>query len=348
MALYFYSAAASFLISFGVIFLLKNFANNKKIFLTKIRLRDMHSKPTPRVGGIGIVIAFLLVTLGLYQINPDWFSFINETVLGIDRNFFGLILAVLVLFAVNVVDDFKGVGWAIKLLVQIIAALLIAAFGVKVGWLTTFGWELALNGYFAWIFIVVWLISLANVVNWLDASDGLAGGVVAIALAVLFFLSIRPDVSESGNALLGAVTFGAVIGFLPHNFMNNKVFMGDTGSVFLGFIIGIMAIISGGKVMTAFLVIAIPFLDALVVFGTRILKGQSPFLPDQRHLPHRLFAMGLKVWQVNLLYYGTSLFFGMMALNTQTSGKIYTGILAVAMMAGLVLIYSRSMLDTKK
>lgn len=348
MALYYYSALLGFIVSFGLIWLFKKYANKRKIFLTKIRLRDIHSKPTPRIGGIGIVLSFLLVVLTLYYINPDWFVFIDEKILGIDRNFFGLILAILTLSAVNIVDDYRGVGWPLKLVIQVVAAILIAIFGVKVPWLTAFGWELVLNGYLAWIFIVVWLISLANVVNWLDSTDGLAGGVVAIALAVLFFLSVSPTVDQSGNALLGAVAFGTVIGFLPHNFMKNKTFLGDTGSVFLGFLIGVLAIISGGKVMVAFLVMAIPFMDALVVFGSRIISGKSPFLPDQRHLPHRLLAMGLKVWQINILYYGTSLFFGLAALNTQTSGKIYMIILAAVLMAGLVLLYSRSMVKGNK
>ncbi len=123
--------------------------------------------------------------------------------------------------------------------------------------------------------------------------------------------------------------------------MKKKAFLGDTGSVFLGFIIGVLAIISGGKITIAFLVMAIPILDAAVVFFSRLMARHSPFLPDQRHLPHRLMAMGLKVWQVNLTYYLFCLAFGLIALNTQLTGRYYAIFLAGAVMAALVLLYSR-------
>ena len=344
MALYYLSAAASFVVSFLFVWLLKNYAAKRRIFMTEIRERDIHSNPTPRVGGIALVGSFLLTVLVLYAINPDWFRFVEETFWGIDRNFFGLILATLVLSAVNVADDYKAVPWQWRLVTQIVAAVLVVAFGIEIQWLNNpFGDLLVLADWLKWVFVVVWLVGLANIVNWLDSTDGLSGGVSAIALAVLFFLSVSPAVAQQENALIGAVAFGAVIGFLPHNFMKNKAFLGDTGTMFLGFLIGILAIISGGKVATAFLVLAIPFLDAIVVFFGRVFSHKSPFLPDQRHLPHRLMALGLKVWQVNLIYYGCSLLFGLIALNTQTLGKFNAAILALAVMVALVLLYSGKM-----
>ncbi len=344
MALYYFSAAASFVVCYLLVWLFKVYAAKRQIFMTSIRERDIHHQPTPRVGGAAIVASFLLVTLTLYAINPSWLHFVGDSVWGIDRNFFGLILAVVLLSAVNLADDYKAIPWPWRLLTQIAAAALIVAFGVKIQWLNNpFGDQLMLGNSLEWLLVMVWLVGLANVVNWLDSTDGLAGGVSAIALAVLFFLSVSPDVAQSENALVGAVAFGAVVGFLPHNFMKQKVFLGDTGTMFLGFLIGVLAIISGGKVATAFLVLAIPFLDAIVVFFTRIFSHQSPFLPDKRHLPHRLLALGLKVWQVNLIYYGFSLLFGLIALNTQTVGKFNAAILALAVMGALVLLYSGGM-----
>ncbi|MEX1051927.1 MAG: MraY family glycosyltransferase [Patescibacteria group bacterium] len=344
MALYYLSAAASFAVSFLLVTLLKTYAAKRQLFMTEIRPRDIHSQPTPRVGGIAVVVSFLLVVLTLYVVNPAWFNFVNQTIWGVDRNFLGLIVAVLVLAAVSAVDDYKTVPWPYRLATQIAAAALIVGFGVKIPWLNNpFGDLLVLSGGLGGLFVIVWLVGLANIVNWLDSTDGLAGGVSAIALAVLFFLSVSPEVAQSENALIGAVAFGSVVGFLPHNFMKKKAFLGDTGTMFLGFIIGVMAIISGGKVATAFLVLAIPFLDAIVVFFSRVFSHQSPFLPDQRHLPHRLLALGLKVWQVNLIYYSFSLLFGLIALNTQTIGKLNAVVLALAVMAALVLLYSGKM-----
>ncbi len=344
MALYCLSAIVSFIISFLLVWALKRFAAKKRIFMTAIRERDIHTQPTPRVGGVAIVVTFLLVIVALYAINPEWLRFTAETVGGIDRNFFGLVLAVLLLSTVNLADDYKAVPWPYRLLTQVAAAALVVAFGVKIQWLNNpFGDLFVLGNAMEWIFVVVWLVGLGNIVNWLDSTDGLAGGVSAIALGVLFFLSMSPIVAQQENALIGAVAFGAVVGFLPHNFMGQKAFLGDTGSVFLGFIIGIMAIISGGKVATAFLVLAIPFLDAIVVFFGRLFNRRSPFLPDKRHLPHRLLALGWKVWQVNLAYYGFSLLFGLIALNTQSLGKFNAIILALIVMTVLVLLYSGKM-----
>jgi len=340
MALYVISAVTSFAASFVLAWWLKTIAARKQIFCGEIRPRDVHTTPTPRVGGIAIVVTFLLVALSVYLLNPDWLSFTRREVWGIDSYFLGLILSVMILTVVNIADDYKSVSWPVKLLTQILAAVIIALFGVKVGWLTTFGWELALSGALSMVFIVVWLVSLANVVNWLDSVDGLVGGVSLIALAILFLMSLA-RVNFIGNAVIGAIAFGAVAGFLPHNFMSKKAFLGDTGAVFLGFLIGVMAIISGGKVTIAFLILALPILDAAVVFFSRLFSHSSPFLPDQRHLPHRLLAMGLKVWQVDLTYYIICLTFGLIALNTQLSGRYYAMILAAVVMATFVLLYSR-------
>lgn len=344
MALYYFGALGSFLLSFGLVTWLKKIARQRQIFMTEIRQRDSHTQPTPRVGGLGVVGAFIIVVLGMYLLNPDWFNFIDQKIWGIDRNLFGLIVAILVLSAANLADDYQNIHWSLRLLTQVLAASIVVGFGVSIKWLNNpFGDLLILHGALGAAFVIGWLVVLANTVNWLDGTDGLAGGVSAIALAVLFFLSVSPDVAQTQNALIAAIGFGAVLGFLPHNFSRHKAFLGDTGSIFLGFLIGVIAIISGGKVATAFLVLAIPFLDAVVVFFGRIIRHRSPFLPDRTHLPQRLLAIGLKIWQVNSIYYGLSLLFGVIALNTETVGKFSTAILSLVIMAGMVLLYSGKM-----
>lgn len=341
MALFYISAGASLVLSYLIVWWLKSLSLKHKIFFTPIRERDIHSYPVPRVGGIGLVASFLIVSLALYFINPGWFDFAGELVLGIDRNFLGLILAILVLTVANIKDDYKGIHWSIRLVSQVIASLLVIAFGIEVVSLSNpFGGMLALTAVAGAAIVLIWLVALSNVVNWLDSTDGLASGVSAISIAVLFFLSISPMVDQPETALIGAVALGAILGFLPHNLSKKKAFLGDTGSVFLGFLIGVMAIISGGKIATAFLVLAIPFLDALVVMVTRVVQRRSPFLPDNSHLPHRLLRMGFKPWQINIIYYGLSLVFGLVALNTQTLGKLGVVLMAVLIMIFFVLLYS--------
>ena len=180
---------------------------------------------------------------------------------------------------------------------------------------------------------------ISNVVNWLDSIDGVAGGVSVITLLTLFSLSISVAVAQPANAMLAIVGAGATLGFLIFN-LRGKVFLGDTGSMFLGFLIGVLAIISGGKVATVFLVLAIPFLDALVVFITRIIHHQSPFMADRRHLIHRLLDRGMKKGQIIALFYCLSLIFGLIALNTQTLGKFWAILAAMAVMTFFVLLYS--------
>jgi len=342
MTTYYLAAGSAFVLSVVLTGWFGRWARRRQLFMPPIRSRDVHTTPVPRIGGLAIVISFLVV-LGIWQLFfPETLRFTGTLIGGIDRNLLGLILAVILLAVVNLMDDFRHVHWWIRLLVQIAAAALIAGFGVKIQWFSNpFGDPYILGALDA-LFVVIWLVGLSNVVNMLDGIDGLASGVSAIALATLFFLSVSPVVAQNENALIAAIAFGSVLGFLPYNLTKAKVFLGDTGSVFLGFLIGVVAIISGGKIATAFLALAIPFLDALVVVATRLMRGQSPFSADQRHLHHRLLALGFKPWQIVLLFYVISLGFGLIALNTQTVGKFWAAMAALVLMAALVVVYTLS------
>ncbi len=340
MTNYYLGAALAFGLSVVLTYFLARFARSRNLFMPPLRERDLHVAPVPRVGGIAVVASFLIV-IGLTQLlYPDSLRFTGQLIAGIDRNLLGLILAILVLTAVNIMDDLKGVHWGIKLLLQVVAASLIAYFGIRIQWFSNPFGDRFFLGSLDWFFVVIWLVGMSNVVNWLDGVNGLAGGVSAISLAILFFLSIGPLVAQSENALVAAIAFGAILGFLPFNAFKAKAFLGDTGSVFLGFLIGVLAIISGGKVATAFLVLAIPFLDAIVVVFSRLVHGKWPFHSDKRHLHHRLLAVGFKPWQIVLIFYVISLLFGLIALNTQSIGKFWAVLLALVLMAAFVLLYS--------
>lgn len=334
------ASASAAVLSFFLTQLLITWARRKQLFMPAVRDRDVHTQPTPRVGGIAMGISLLIVIACIAIFAPARINFTDSAFLGIDRNVFGLILAIVLLAWVSIVDDFKGASWKVRLIVQLFAAAVVVYFGVNVPWLSSpLGGRIDLV-FLSPLFVILWLVTIANAVNWLDSIDGLAGGVGAISLATLFFLSVSDKVNQPANALLAAVGFGAVVGFLPHNFARRKAFLGETGSIILGFLIGVVAIISGGKVATAFLVLAIPFLDAVVVFFARLLARQSPFKADQRHLPHKLMELGMKRWQIDVAYYFMSLAFGLIALNTQTTGKLAAAAIALIIMASLVGYYS--------
>lgn len=339
---YYVSAIAAAVISFLITGFMVRYASQRQLFMPAVRARDVHKMPVARVGGIAVVLSFLILVVYWQIYRPAVWNFTGQTLLGFDRNLIGVILAVILLSIVNFLDDRKSLPVWLRLLTQTAAAALIVAFGIKINWLTNpLGghWYL---GIWEWLFVIIWLVGLSNVVNWLDGVDGLASGVGAIALAILFYLSISPTVAQKENALLAAVAFGSLLGFLPYNIGLTKLraFLGDTGSVFLGFIIGVIAIISGGKVATAFLVLAIPFLDAVVVVISRIIHRQSPFVADKRHLHHRLLELGLKSWQIVIIFYAVTFVFGLIALNTQSIGKLRAAIASAILMALLVGLYT--------
>jgi len=333
------SAAVAAILSWSLVGLLRSYALGRGIFLTKPRPRDLHRRPTPRVGGLAIMITFLLVLATIWLVLPERLVFSSQTLWQIDKNLLGLVLALILLSGVNLRDDFKGIHWGWKLAAQIAAAMLVAYFGIKIQTISNPFGEPFVLGRLDWLFVVAWLVLLGNAVNWLDSLNGLAGGVSAISIAVLVVLSLSDSVNQLPNALVGAIAFGAIIGFLVHNFFG-RVFLGDVGSIMLGFLIGVLAIISGGKVATAFLVMAIPILDSIVVIVSRLVGGASPFQADSRHLAQRLLLLGWKKWQINLFIYLMSLSLGLVALNTQTIGKFWAITLSIIIMLALVAFYS--------
>ena len=340
MTAYWIFAGVAFIFSVFINGWLIKISHKKNWFVPAIRSRDEHSKPTPRVGGIGIVVAFL-ITIGLTLIfSSGSLSFGNTTILGIDRNLVGFLLAIIWLSIINAFDDYKGLSWQKKLASQVVAAVIITGFGILIPTLSNpFGQQIIIGSYSS-ILVIVWLVVISNVINWLDSIDGVAGGVSSITLMILFLLSINVAVSQPSNAMMAIIGFGATLGFLFYN-LRGKEFLGDTGSMFLGFLIGVLAIISGGKVATVFLVLAIPFLDALVVFVSRISHHQSPFLADRRHLTHRLLDRGYSKKTILMVFYAISLIFGLIALNTQTTGKFWAVLATMVVMALFILPQSR-------
>ncbi|HWZ19956.1 MAG TPA: MraY family glycosyltransferase, partial [Ktedonobacteraceae bacterium] len=154
---------------------------------------------------------------------------------------------------------------------------------------------------------------MMNTVNWIDGMDGLATGVVGIT--ALFITIISFMLHQYSIAVLSAIFTGAVFGFLPHNWNPAKIFMGDTGSMFLGLALAVLSIMGGAKLALALMVLGVPILDVALVIINRIRRGQSPLHYDKTHLHHRLMAMGLSVKQICYLFYGVAIIFGLLALS---------------------------------
>jgi UDP-GlcNAc:undecaprenyl-phosphate GlcNAc-1-phosphate transferase len=184
---------------------------------------------------------------------------------------------------------------------------------------------------------VFWIVAMINVINFLDGLDGLAAGVTFIGFITMFILCLRSDVNQVNTAIFCLISAGAVLGFLTQNFNPAKIFMGDSGSMVLGFLLAVMAIISGGKVTTAFLVLGFPILDGLWVVSRRIFSGHSPFTADKKHLHHRLLALGLSQKSTVVIIYILTSLFGAIALLTSTREKMYALIWLLALMIVLAI-----------
>lgn len=245
-------------------------------------------------------------------------------------NLIGFFLGITVLGLVCYVDDVKGIPSLVKLAAQIIAAIIVVAFGVRIENISipfTEG-KIVINEIFSYILTVCWIIGITNAINLIDGLDGLSSGVTLISC-----LSLLMVFALNGSPLIAIVLItalaGAIVGFLPFNFNPAKTFIGDTGSNFMGFSLAIISILGVAKTYTALVLIApiiilgMPIFDTLFAIFRRIVKGKSikaVFKPDKGHLHHKLMAKGYTQKQAVLIMYGITAILGMFAVILLESG----------------------------
>ena len=291
-------------------------------FFDELNSRKIHKKNIVRLGGTVVIISFLagvFLSKELVFDNLKW----------------GIVISSLIILFFGVWDDIKNLSWKKQLIGQIIIVLIMIYAGLNVDYIANpFGAnEIRLDQFhfslftiqfsiFGSLFILIWIISFMNVMNWLDGIDGLAGGVGFIGVITLFFLSISTLVNQPPLGIISIALAGSILGFLIYNFYPAKIFMGTSGSMFLGFMLAVIAIFSGGKTATALLVMGFPILDAGWVIIQRIKNKQSVFLSDNRHFHYRLLEQGWSQRKIVLFIYVICLIFGMSALAFQTMGKV--------------------------
>ena len=297
--------------------------------------RRVHKKAVPRLGGIAMFLAFAIVSFLFYTPGPK--SDPNEIAI-----YWLLLAAGALIVIVHAYDDVLGLRPWPKLLAQTIAVIIILGpwGGVFHGILlftfnNPFGrpfmhpglpWYLQPTLFlfihssaitFAAIPAVLltwfWVVGMMNTVNWIDGMDGLATGVVGIT--ALFITIISFMLNQQSIAVLAAIFTGAVFGFLPFNWNPAKMFMGDSGSMFLGLGLAVLSVMGGAKLALALMVLGVPILDVAIVIINRIRRRQSPLHYDKTHLHHRLMATGLSVKQICYVLYGLAFLFGLLALS---------------------------------
>lgn len=291
------------------------------------RKRDIHIKPIPRMGGIAIFTAFILT----FSCFIKYLPLINYI------QVIGLLLGCSLIFLLGVFDDIYELKAKLKFSIQLIAALIVALCNIRVDF---FSFPLFSNNpiyteIFAVPVTVIWIVAITNSVNLIDGLDGLAAGVSSIASICLMILSI-----SSGNlpgAFLTATLAGACMGFLPYNFNPASIFMGDTGSTFLGFILGVtsvMGLLKGYTIATIFiaiLVLGLPIFDTLFAIVRRLLAGKSIMAPDREHLHHRLINRGYTQKQAVITLYGISGILGISAITCFNRKLNFTIIIFIVM-----------------
>ena len=270
------------------------------------------------------------------------------------RQLDALLIGCAILVVVGVIDDIKGLSAWTKLGWQFVAASVALAGGVGITSFTNpFGGEIILNH---WRYVVdlaglrfhisplantlslIWMVGLANTINFLDGLDGLACGVSGIAATIMFALSVGPHVHQPGVALLAIILAGAAFGFLPYNFHPAKIFMGDSGALFLGLTLAMLAIYSGAKLATITLVLGFPIIDALWAVMRRLYRHTSPFRADRGHFHHLLLDAGLSQRQAVLILYAVAAAFGTIALFAGSLAKLIALIILVVIMAMAITI----------
>ena len=286
--------------------------------------RKVHTKPIPRMGGLAIYLGFVLAVIASMHIN---------------REVMGLLLGGTVILIVGIVDDLKQLSPKVKLVGQILAAIVLVLFDIRIEWITNpFGDMLYLE-YLSVPLTLLWVVGLTNTVNLIDGLDGLAAGVSTIAAITILLVALQQNFLTV--AVLMAALAGSALGFLQHNFNPAEIFMGDTGSMFLGYMLAAVSVTGTVKsaatiaLIVPIVALGLPIMDTAFAIMRRYRNGRPIFKPDKGHLHHRLLAMGLSQKQAVLLMYVISACLGLSAIALTEVNKGYglliiIGLLAVA------------------
>lgn len=281
--------------------------------------RKVHTKIMPRLGGLSIYVAFCLAVLSGMPLTKD---------------VIGLLTGASVIVVVGILDDVYQLPAKVKLAGQILAACVLVAFDIKISWL-----QIPWGGYFyleylSIPFTIFWVISFTNVVNLIDGLDGLAAGVSGIASLTVILVAVHQGYYSV--AVLTAALAGGIFGFIHYNFNPATIFMGDTGSMFIGYTLAAVSIFGAVKsaatiaLIVPAIALGLPIMDTAFAILRRYTNGRPIFQPDKGHLHHRLLAMGMSQKQAVLLMYAISILLSFAAfLLTEVSGRLAVLVIVV-------------------
>lgn len=297
--------------------------------------RKVHQRPMVRLGGVAIFMGVLVALLIVW-----WAGTFHGLPPKKEFEVWGVTIGGVAFFLIGLADDLFNLSPKTRLVLQVVVAALAWNAGVQIEFLTN-----PTSGLFQlpdWVSLpitVVWLVGMANAINWIDGLDGLAAGVSGIAAVVMFGTCLF--MGQPAAALIAAALAGATLGFLRYNFNPAQIFMGDGGAYFIGFTlagvgaIGLVKSVTTVAVLLPYVILAVPILDMSAVILDRLRRGKSPFVADKRHLHHRLLKAGLSTRLAVVFIYSLTLWAGSlaMAVSGMPSGLGYaiaaTAILSV-------------------
>ena len=308
----------------------KNFAHKVGAIDVPKDARRMHKKPIPRLGGLAIYGGFLCSILIFGQL--------DETMLCV-------LLGAAIIVALGIFDDVLALGAKLKFVVQIVAAAIPVCIGdLQIGLFTNLNplsdTPFVHLGTLAVPVTIIWIVGITNAVNLIDGLDGLAVGVSSIAAITMLAVALL-----TGNmpiAITMAALAGACIGFMPYNLNPAKIFMGDTGSTFLGYMLATVSIMGLFKFYAVisfavpFLILGLPIFDTANAIIRRVAAGRSPMSPDRGHVHHKLIDMGFNQKQAVAILYAISATLGLTAVVLTSSGEVKAIVLLLAVLAAIL------------
>lgn len=269
--------------------------------------RKIHKVPMPRLGGLAIFLAFLLGYMLYGEISTQMLS---------------ILIGSFLLILVGIVDDIHSVKARYKLIVQIVAAAIVVLYGdLSFTELSVFGYNIYFNDFFGALLSILFIVAITNAINLIDGLDGLAAGISSIYFLTIAIIAFILNRIGGLDVIISLIMLGSTLGFLFHNFPPAKIFMGDTGSLFLGFMISIIALL-GYKVTTftslivPIIILAIPIFDTVFAILRRLIKGQNIGVADKEHFHHQLLKMKysptksiLIIYVIDIAFAAVSIFY---------------------------------------
>jgi UDP-GlcNAc:undecaprenyl-phosphate/decaprenyl-phosphate GlcNAc-1-phosphate transferase len=282
--------------------------------------RKIHNNPIPRLGGIGIFLGLIVSAVAVPLLLPVLFPG-RPWPVSYSLRYLPVFVSFGLIHFMGLADDFHNLHALLKFALQIAAASLVTVGGftistVHIPGLTTFS-----LGIFAYPVTVLWIVAISNAINLMDGIDGLAGGIAGISALTLGIISLLN--AQPMPALVAFCLFGSVLGFLAFNFPPAKVFMGDSGSLMLGFVLAVIPLLGGpgkttiGSMFAPATILLIPILDTISAIVRRTREKRAIYSPDRQHIHHKLLALDLKETSILLIIYGACVLFSVSAVASQ-------------------------------